>query len=143
MQLTFAHHWHTYRLCNSSNPVTRIIIVSHFWATVCKTVRPMLSDRRHVLSVLSACDVGVSWPNGSMDQNETWHRGRPRPRPHCVRWGPSSPTKRGTAPNFPPCLLWPNGWIYQDAISHGRIGLGPGDTVLDGEPASTHQKGTQ
>jgi len=26
-----------------------------------------------------------------------WYGGRPRPRPHCVRWGPSSPTERGTA----------------------------------------------
>ena len=33
-----------------------------FWATVCKTVRPMLSDR--CLSVLSVCNVGVLWPNG-------------------------------------------------------------------------------
>jgi len=28
-----------------------------FWATVCKTVRPMLSDRRPVLSVLSCLSV--------------------------------------------------------------------------------------
>ena len=50
---------------------------------------------------LSVCDVGVLWPNGWMDQDETWHGGRPRPRPHCVRSGPSSP-HRGTAPNFRP-----------------------------------------
>jgi len=29
----------------------------HFWATVCKTVRPMLLDR--CLSCLSVCNVGV------------------------------------------------------------------------------------
>jgi len=41
------------------------------WATVCKTVRPMLY-RTVVLSVLqSVCDVGVLWPNGWMDQDET------------------------------------------------------------------------
>jgi len=28
---------------------------------------------------LSVCDVGVPWPNGWMDQDETWHAGRPRP----------------------------------------------------------------
>jgi len=28
-----------------------------FWATVCKTIRPMLSDRRPVCPVLSACHV--------------------------------------------------------------------------------------
>ena len=57
-----------------------------FWATVCKTVRPMLSDRcLSVLSVLTVCDVGVLlWPNGWMDQHETWHADRPRPWPHCV-----------------------------------------------------------
>ena len=44
-----------------------------FWATVCKTVRHMLSDRCPV------CDVGVLWPNSWLDQDETWHVGRPRP----------------------------------------------------------------
>jgi len=54
-----------------------------FWATVCKTVRPMLSDRcLSCVSCLSVCpvyDVGVLWPNGWMRQDETWHAGRPRP----------------------------------------------------------------
>ena len=27
--------------------------------------------------LLPVCDVGVLWPNGWMDQNETWHGGRP------------------------------------------------------------------
>jgi len=66
-----------------------------FWATVCKTVRPMLLDR--CLSVLSV-KVGVLWPNGWTDQDETGHGGRPRPRPHCVRWGPSSPSPKGAQP---------------------------------------------
>jgi len=61
------------------------------------------------LSVLSCpvCDVGVLWPNGWMDKNETnWHGRRPRPRPHCVRWGPSSPRKRHSDPPlFGRCLL--------------------------------------
>jgi len=49
-----------------------------FWATVCKTVRPMPSDR--CLSVLSCpvCNVGVLWTNGWTDQGESWHAGRPR-----------------------------------------------------------------
>jgi len=34
------------------------------------------------------------WPNGWMDQDGTWYGGRPRPRRHCVRWGPSSPPPR-------------------------------------------------
>ena len=31
------------------------------------------------------------WTNGWMDQDATWYEGRPQPRPHCVRWGSSSP----------------------------------------------------
>jgi len=58
-----------------------------------------------------------------MDQDETWLGGRPRPRPHCVRWGPSSPSpKRGHSsppPLFGPCLLLPNGWMDQDATWYG------------------------
>jgi len=48
---------------------------------------------------LSVCNVVVLWPNGWMDQDKTLHAGRPRPWPHCVRWGPSSPSprERGTA----------------------------------------------
>jgi len=41
----------------------------------------------------------VLLPNGCMDQDATWYGGRPRPRQHCVRWGPSSfLPKRGQSP---------------------------------------------
>ena len=87
------------------------------WATVCKTVRPMLSVRCPVLPV---CDVRALWPNGWTDQDETWHPGRPRPWPHCVRWGPSSPSPKGARPPpiFGPYLLWPNGLMHQDATRY-------------------------
>ena len=66
--------------------------------------------------VLSVCDIGVLWPKGWMDQDATWCGGRPRPRPHCARWGPSSPSPKPQPPQiFGPCLLWPNGWMHQDA----------------------------
>ena len=62
----------------------------NFWATVCKTVRPVPSDR--CLSVCPVCNAGVLWyslPNfGPCLLNR-----------HCVRWGPSSP-ERGTAANL-------------------------------------------
>jgi len=32
-----------------------------------------------------------------MDEDTTWYRSRPRPRPHCVRRGPSSRRERCTA----------------------------------------------
>ena len=60
--------------------VKQFLRYGDFWATVCKTVRPMLSVR--CLSVcpvcLSVCDVHALWPNGWTDQDETWHAGRPR-----------------------------------------------------------------
>ena len=53
------------------------------------------------------------WPNGWMDQDAIWYVGRPWPRPHCVRWGPSSLQKRSTAaPNFRPIYCGQTaGWI--------------------------------
>ena len=66
------------------------------------------------------------WPNGCMDQDATWYGGRPRPSRHCVRCGPSYPQKKGHThptqffpPNFWPCLLWPNGWMDEDAAWYG------------------------
>ena len=39
------------------------------------------------------------WPKGWMHQNATWYGRRPKPRRHCVRWGPSCPSpKRGRSP---------------------------------------------
>ena len=93
-----------------------------FWATVCKAVCPMPSDRcRSVLPVcLSVCNVGVLWPNRLTDQDETWHAGKPRPWPHCVRWGPSSsPPKGYSAPVFGPYPLRSNGCIDQDSTWYG------------------------
>ena len=82
------------------------------------------------------------WPNGWMDEDATWYGGRTRPRRHCIRWRPCSPPPEiGTEPPlFGPCLLWPKGWMDQD-VTWYEVGLGPGDIVLDGDPA--HQKGVQ
>ena len=66
------------------NVAVRVFNFRGFWATVWKTVRPMLSDRcLSVMSVcLSVCNIGVLWPNGLTDQDETSHAGRPRLWPH-------------------------------------------------------------
>jgi len=85
---------------------------------------------------LSVYNVGILWLNGWTDQDETWHADRPRPRPHCVRWGPSS-TKRGHSPpsNFRPMS------IVAKRLDRSRchlVGGRPrpiGDIVLDGDPA--------
>ena len=66
------------------------------------------------LSCLSCpvCNVGVLWPNGWTDPDETWHAGRPRPG-HIVLDGDTGPLpQRDTAPNFRPIYVvakWVNG----------------------------------
>jgi len=55
-----------------------------------------------------------------MDQYVTWHTGRPRPKTHCVVWGPSS-------------LPQTAGWIKMPLGT--EVNLGPGDVVLDGVAA--------
>jgi len=47
------------------------------------------------------------WPNGWMDEDATWYGSKPRPMPHCVRRGPSSPQKKHSSPPplFDRCLL--------------------------------------
>jgi len=45
--------------------------------------------------------------------------------------------------NFGIDLLWPNGWMDQDATALAmEAGLGPGDIVLDGDPAPLTKRGT-
>ena len=34
-------------------------------------------------------------------------------------WDTAPLPKKGAAPIFGPCLLWPNGWIDQDGTWHG------------------------
>ena len=76
-----------------------------FGATVCKTARPMLCCLFCLdLSVMLV--YCVLWQNGWTDQDETWHACRPRPWPHCVRMGATSPSpKRGRAPSFRPMYI--------------------------------------
>jgi len=142
-------------------------------------------------TVLSVCDVGALWPNGWTDQDEIWHTGRPRPWPHCIRWGSSSPHEKGHSNphirNLRAQAL-PNDCMDQDETWHGRrprpspncvkwgpsspspkghsplppkkfghvccsqtagwikmqlgteVGLSPGHTVLDGDPAPSSKE---
>ena len=108
-----------------------------FWATVCKTVRPMLSVRcLSCLSCLSVCNVRALWPNGWTDQDETWHAGRPRPWPHCVRWDPATPPPKGHSPtqfSAHICCGQMAAWIKMPLGM--ELGLSPGDFVLNGDPS--------
>jgi len=103
------------------------------------------SSPLHFLN-LRACARIISgqrllWPNGCMDQDAIWYVGRPRPRPHYVRWGPSPPRKGTAAPHFPvhACCRQTAGWIKM--ILGMEVDVGSGNTVIDGDPASLPKKG--
>jgi len=69
------------------------------------------------MSVLYACDVGVLWPNGWMDQNATWYGDRRQA--YCGQMVG---------------LIWmPLGM---------EVGLGPDRIVLDGDPALPTERDT-
>jgi len=78
-----------------------------------------------------------------MDQDATWYRGRPQPRPHCARYRPSSPGKGHSSPLPFLAHVYCNqtaGWIQMPLGT--EVGFGPGDIVLDGTQLR-HKKGAQ
>ena len=84
----------------------------YFWATICKTVCPMLSDHCPV------CNVGVLWPNEwikmKLGTEVALSRG------HIVLDGDPPPApKRGTAPNFRPMSAVAKRLMDQDATWYG------------------------
>jgi len=107
-------------------------ILDSLWATVCRTVR-RLSVRCLSVSPVCLSATLVYFVVKQLDgSRRNLAKGRPPPRPHCVRWGPSSALSKGAQPPiFGPCLLWPNGWLDQDVIWYKDIGVGPGNIVLD------------
>jgi len=72
------------------------------------------------------------WLDGWMDQDATWRGGRSRLRPHCARWGPSSPSSKEHSSQFSTnisCVRMAGGI----KMPLGReVGLNPSDIVLDG-----------
>ena len=82
-------------------------------------------------------------PNSCIDQDAIWYGGRPRPTPYCARWVASSPPpKGGTALQFSArvCCRQTVRWIKMPLGT--EVGLGQGDIVLDGDPASPSERGT-
>jgi len=73
------------------------------------------------------------WPNGCMDQDAIWYRGRNRPTRHWVTWGPSSPPQKGAA------HVWCGqtaGCIKMPLVRPMQVdSIDPSDIVLDGDPA--------
>ena len=85
------------------------------------------------------------WPNGWMDQDATWHEGRPRLKQLCVRWGPSPPPHKGAEPP-PQCLSHFYSGQTAGCIKMPlgtEVGLTPGDFVLDGDPVPLPKKGVE
>jgi len=67
-----------------------------------------------VCPVLSVYNVGVLWPNGWMDQDETWHEGIGLGPGHIVLDGdPAPPPPKGHSPKFLAhiCCSQMAGWI--------------------------------
>jgi len=88
----------------------------------------MLSGRCPVCPVLSVCDVGVLWQNGRTDQNGTYSMEVGLGPGHIVLVGDPAPLpKKGPeAPIFGPFVLWPNGWMDEDATwNEVDLGLWP------------------
>jgi len=107
----------------------------HFWATVCKTVHPMLSDRYlSVLSCLSATLVYCGQTVGQIKMKLGVQVGLGPG--HIVLDGDPAPHPQRTFSSHI-CCGQMDGWIK---IPLGMEGLGPGDFVLDGDPALPFQK---
>jgi len=69
------------------------------------------------------------WPSGWMDEDATWYGSRPRPRPHCIRRGPSSALKGHSSPLF-------SAHVY---CGHGR----PSQLLLGSFPTSWQSQNCQ
>jgi len=81
-----------------------------------------------------------------MDRDATWYKGRPRPRPHCVRWRPSSPLlKSGTVAHFSAHIYCGQTAGWTEMPLGTKVGLGPhcvtwGPSDL---PPPSRRKGTE
>jgi len=94
------------------------VLVMCFWATVCKTVCPMLAiGPLSCLSLLSVtlvyCGQTVPWIKMELGVEVGLGPG------NIVLDGDPVPQKGHKPPIFGPCLLWPKGWMDQDATWYG------------------------
>ena len=76
-----------------------------------------------------------------MGQDETWHRGRPRTRPYCVRWGPRSPSPKGHSPQFSAHVRCGQTAGCINVSLSTEVGRRRADIVLDGNPAPFTKRG--
>ena len=104
----------------------------------------MLPDRclSCSLPVCPVSNVGVLWPNGWSDQDETWHDVGLGPG-HIVlngHLGPSSP--KGHSPQFSALIFCGQMARWIKMPLGGKVGLNPIDIVLDGDPVPSPKGGT-
>jgi len=84
----------------------------------------------------------ILWPNSWINQDGTWRGGGPQSRPHCARWGCSSPPpKRGQSPQFSAHVYCGQTAVCIRIPLGTEVGLRLGDTVLDGDPVPPPLKG--
>jgi len=128
-----------------------LLLINNFWATVCKTVRPMLSDRClslclsvcPVLSVLSVtlvyCGQTVGWIKMKLGTQAGLGPG------HNVLDGDPDPLPlKGHSPipiSAHDCCGQMARWIKMPLCR--KAGLDPSDIVLDGKPAPLPKKGAK
>ena len=113
--------------------------ICYFWQTTvykeCGFWR--LFVERFALCYLSVVCLSVTLgplvANGWMDQDAIWYGGRPQPRPHCVRWDPAPP-KGAQPPIFLACVYCGQTVAWIKMPLGMKIGVGPGNIVLDGDP---------
>jgi len=113
---------HSY-FCSSNKMENGLYNIHFYWATVCKTVRPMLSDRClscHVCPVLSVTFVHCGQTVGQIKMKLGTRVGL-GPGHIVLDGDPAPPPPKGYSPHpsFGPYLLRPNGCMDQDATWYG------------------------
>jgi len=98
------------------------------------------SPQRGGASNFRPTSILAKWLHGSRCN---WYGGRPLHTRHCVRWGPSSPPLKGhSPPQFSANVDCGQtaGWTKMPLGM--EVGLGRGDFVFDGDPATSRKNGT-
>jgi len=98
----------------------RVLVNSeqYFWVTVCKTVRPMRSDR--VCPVLPCQSVTYYGQTVGSIKMKLFVQVGLGPGHIVLDGEPPLPPRKGHMPhNYGPYVLWSNDWMHQDATWYG------------------------
>jgi len=94
----------------------------------------------HILSCLPDCKVGILWPNGRMNQDETWHKVGLGPGHIVLDGDPGPRPPKGHSPQFSAhiCCGQIARWIKM--LLGRKVCINPSDIVLDGDSAPPSPK---